>query len=137
MTPRHCRLAFSVMLAAGLALTGCAGKPPARPNAAPGTTAAASETSQGTAKTGVAACDDYLANYVVCHRAAAVFPPDQIQSRFETMRASLLHDAQDPKVRPLLGARCTAMAGQLSQMLHGKSCASASPPTPAPAGNAR
>jgi hypothetical protein len=87
--------------------------------------------------TGIAACDDYLASYVACHRAAAVFPPDQIESRFGTMRTSLLQASQDPKVRPLLGARCTAMAGQLSQMLQGKSCASISPAPPAPAGNTR
>ena len=138
MTPRHCRLAFSILLAAGLSLlSGCASKPPTRPNTTAGTTAAPSGASQGTVKTGIAACDDYLASYVVCHRAAAVFPPDQLEGRFETMRASLLRDAQDPKVRPLLGARCTAMAGQLSQMLHGKSCAAASPATATPASNAR
>jgi hypothetical protein len=137
MTPRHCRLAFSAFLAAGLSLAGCASKPPTRPNKAPETTPATSAASQGTIKTGIAACDDYLASYVVCHRAAAVFPPDQIEHRFETMRASLLQDSQDPKVRPLLGARCTAMAGQLSQMLHGKSCTSVSPTASAPAGNPR
>lgn len=137
MTPRHCRLAFSALLAAGLSLAGCASKPPTRPNKAPETTPATSAASQGTIKTGIAACDDYLASYVVCHRAAAVFPPDQIEHRFETMRASLLQDSQDPKVRPLLGARCTAMAGQLSQMLHGKSCTSVSPTASVPPGNPR
>lgn len=137
MTPRYCRLAFSVFLAAGLSLTGCASKPPTRPNTAPGTSAGTSGASPGTVMTGIAACDDYLASYVACHRAAAVFPPDQIEAHFATMRASLLQNAQDPKVRPLLGARCTAMAGQLSQMLHGKSCASVSPAASAPPGNGR
>jgi hypothetical protein len=137
MTTRYHRLALPALLAAGLSLAGCASKLPTRPNPATGATPATVVSPQDSVKTGIAACDDYLANYLVCHRAAAVFPPDQLQGRYETMRASLLQDAQDPKVRLQLGARCTAMAQQLTQMLHGKSCASVSLPTSPAAGNSR
>ena len=136
MTPHCRRLALVALLATGLSLAGCASKPQTRPGPAAGTPAAAGETPPSSVQTGIAACDDYLANYLACHRAAAVFPPDQLEARYQSMRASLLQGAQDPKVRPLLGARCTAMAGQLSQMLHGKPCASVSPAPGAPAGNA-
>ncbi|WP_266182792.1 hypothetical protein [Dyella humicola] len=137
MMPHCCRLAVFALLATGLSLAGCASHPKTRPNTATSTPAATSGAAQSSVATGIAACDEYLATYVVCHRAAAVFPPDQLEGRYQTMRASLLKDAQDPKVRPLLGARCVAMAGQLSQMLQGKSCTSVSPPPAAPAGNAR
>ncbi len=137
MTPHCCRLAFFALLAAGLSLAGCASHPQTRPSTATPTPAATSGAAQSSVTTGIAACDQYLADYLVCHRAAAVFPPDQLEGHYQTMRASLLQDAQDPKVRPLLGARCAAMAGQLSQVLHGKSCASVSPAPAAPAGNAR
>src|SRR6201991_1700631 len=36
--------------------------------------------------TGIPACDDYLASYRSCHRAAAIYPADQIDSRYEQMR---------------------------------------------------
>lgn len=75
--------------------------------------------------TGIPACDDYLASYVACHRAAAIYKPDQLQGRYEAMRTSLLRDSQDPKVRPNLAARCNSLASQLRQALHGKSCDSA------------
>jgi hypothetical protein len=74
--------------------------------------------------TGIAACDDYLASYVACHRAAAIYQPEQIQGRYEAMRTSLLRDAQDPQIRPQMAARCNALASQLRQALHGKSCES-------------
>ncbi|MFC4527708.1 hypothetical protein ISN76_06925 [Dyella halodurans] len=137
MTPHCCRLALVALLVTGLSLAGCASKPQTRPNAVAGAPAATSATPQSGGKTGIAACDDYLANYLACHRAAAVFPPDQLEGRYQTMRASLLQGAQDPKVRPLLSARCAAMAGQLSQMLHGKPCGPVGPAPAATAGNAR
>ncbi len=137
MTPHCCRLALVALLATGLSLAGCASRPQTRPSTLAQAPAVTSETPQNSVKTGIAACDDYLANYLACHRAAAVFPPDQLEGRYQTMRTSLLQGAQDPKVRPLLGARCAAMTGQLSQMLHGKSCASVSPAPGAPARNAR
>jgi hypothetical protein len=75
--------------------------------------------------TGIPACDDYLASYVACHRAAAIYKPDQIQERYEAMRTSLLRDSQDPQIRPNLAARCNSLASQLRQALHGKSCTGA------------
>lgn len=83
----------------------------------PGTAAAADSE-----RTGIAACDDYLASYLACHRAAKIYAPDQLQSRYEAMRTSLLRDAKDPDIRPQLGARCNSLATQLRQALHGKAC---------------
>jgi len=79
--------------------------------------------------TGIAACDDYLSSYLACHRAAAIFPPDQLPSRYEAMRAGLLRDSKNPEIRPQLAARCNSLASQLRQALHGKPCAA----NPAPA----
>lgn len=82
-------------------------------------TAAAAESNE---RTGIAACDDYLDSYLACHRAAKIYAPDQLQSRYEAMRTSLLRDAKDPDIRPQLGARCNSLATQLRQALHGKAC---------------
>lgn len=79
--------------------------------------------------TGIAACDDYLSSYMACHRAAAIFPPGQLPSRYEAMRAGLLRDSKNPQIRPQLAARCNSLASQLRQALHGKPCAE----NPAPA----
>lgn len=88
------------------------------------TTAAPEQAAALQESTGITACDDYLASYVACHRAAAIYKPDQIQGRYEAMRTSLLRDAQDPEIRPQLTARCNSLASQLRQALHGKSCES-------------
>ncbi len=85
--------------------------------------AAAAVTSGPPDSTGIAACDDYLSSYLACHRAAKIYVPDQLQSRYEAMRTSLLRDSQNPDIRPQLGARCNSLASQLRQALHGKSCA--------------
>ena len=82
--------------------------------------------------TGIASCDDYLSSYLACHRAANIYASDQLQSRYEAMRNSLLRDSQNPDIRPQLAARCNSLASQLRQALHGKSCAS----TPAPSSSA-
>jgi hypothetical protein len=79
--------------------------------------------------TGIAACDDYLSSYLACHRAAKIYAPDQLQSRYEAMHTSLMRDSQNPDIRPQLGARCNSLASQLRQALHGKSCASAPEPS--------
>jgi len=81
--------------------------------------------------TGIAACDDYLSSYLACHRAAAIYAPDQLQYRYKAMRTSLLRDSQNPDIRPQLAARCNSLATQLRQALHGKSCAE----NPAPTGS--
>jgi len=139
MTTSSARLALLALIA-GLTVAGCADKPThhttttsgtrttssARPSTAAKsrpTAAAPSEASSALpAKTGIAACDDYLASYVACHRAAAIYAPDQIETRYDQMRHSLLEDSQDPDMRPQLGNRCVALANQLHQALHGKSC---------------
>lgn len=72
--------------------------------------------------TGIAACDEYLSSYIACHRAAGIFPPGQLQDRYKAMRSSLLRDSKNPDIRPQLGARCNALASQLREVLHGKSC---------------
>jgi hypothetical protein len=79
--------------------------------------------------TGIAACDDYLSSYLACHRAAAIYTPDQLPMRYQAMRSSLLRDSQNPDIRPQLEARCNSLATQLREALHGKSCAE----SPAPA----
>ncbi len=80
-------------------------------------------------RTGIAACDDYLSSYLACHRAAQIYAPDQLQSRYQAMRTSLLRDSKDPDIRPQLAARCNSLATQLREALHGKACAT----NPAPA----
>lgn len=150
---KHLPRLIPILLGAGLLLAGCASHPtqpaaaagnrqatsesrsqavaPAgeskgQPRAAHGERSAANaaEPASGLPEnTGVPACDDYLASYVACHRAAAIYKPDQIQGRYEAMRTSLLRDSQDPKIRPNLAARCNSLASQLREALHGKSCA--------------
>ncbi|MHB1056733.1 MAG: hypothetical protein ACYC0F_02480 [Rhodanobacter sp.] len=146
------RLPLIGMLIGGLLLAGCAQHETARKTS---TSTSTTTTSSGTAaastthrkhaaaasseateaklpdRTGIAACDDYLSSYLACHRAAAIYAPDQLQSRYEAMRTSLLRDSQNPDIRPQLGARCNSLASQLRQALHGKSCAE----NPAPAGS--
>jgi hypothetical protein len=150
MKPDLPRLTLA-LLAAGLLLAGCAGRetrpgqsaanapqatsesqPAAstQPGETPAThgtrathrAAAAEQAEKLPDNTGIPACDDYLASYVACHRAAAIYKPDQIQGRYEAMRTSLLRDSQDPDIRPQLAARCNSLASQLRQALHGKSC---------------
>jgi hypothetical protein len=155
----HHRLALLALVAGGVILAGCSNKPETRPSGSTHGTSAtttssgratstgggASRTRTGTVttssgkplpeSTGIPACDDYLASYVSCHAAAGVYPPDQIQSRYEDMRTSLLQDSVDPTTRPQLGARCTALAKQLHATLQGKSCGSASPASTASGGS--
>ena len=79
--------------------------------------------------TGIASCDEYLASYKSCHLAAGIYARDQIDGRYDMMRTSLLKQSQDPDMRDQLGNRCTSLATQLKEALHGKSCAD----VPAPA----
>lgn len=125
-------------LAACLLLFACAHEPaqqahrPAHSRPAP--PAAAAETARKEseaglpAHTGIQACDDYLASYRACHRAAAIYKPDQIESHYQQMRQSLLRDSLRPEIRSQLGARCNSLARTLRQALHGKACAP-EPPT--------
>jgi hypothetical protein len=162
MKPDFPRLPLA-LLGAGLLLTGCANHParsgasappataPARPaaaarpsesggetRAAQGTHRAAQAPEQNTPSsdsTGIPACDDYLASYVACHRAAAIYKPEQIPDRYQAMRTSLLRDSKDPDIRPQLAARCNSLASQLRQALHGKSCEGAPAAPGSQAGN--
>ena len=130
------------VLGTALLLTACADHPaktrpaPVSSTAAPAPTHATHETrtvSTGGApaahakplpdSTGVPACDDYLASYRACHRAAAIYAPDTIESHYQQMRQSLLRDSMDPDIRPQLASRCNSLAATLRQALHGKSCA--------------
>ena len=142
MTRLPSRLALLV-LAGGLALAGCNDKT-TRPTSSTGSATSGSTSTGRTApatttravskpkaaapealpdQTGVPACDNYLATYIACHQAAGIYPPDQIEGRYEAMREGLLRDSLDPDIRPQLGNRCTSLANQLHQALHGKSCA--------------
>lgn len=144
------RLPLIGMLIGALLLAGCAQHEAARKTNTSTTTTSSTTTTTGTThhkraatssseaaeaklpdRTGIAACDDYLSSYLACHRAAAIYAPDQLQSRYEAMRTSLLRDSQNPDIRPQLGARCNSLATQLRQALHGKPCAE----NPAPAGS--
>ena len=131
-----------LVLAGGLVLAGCNDKT-TRPSSsgtttttsssrgtAPATTTRAPASKPKTApsqalpeQTGIPACDNYLNTYIACHQTAAIYAPDQIEGRYEAMRESLLRDSLDPDIRPQLGNRCTSLANQLHQALHGKSCA--------------
>ncbi|TAL92778.1 MAG: hypothetical protein EPN69_07985 [Rhodanobacter sp.] len=136
------RAALAAMMIAGLLLAGCAEHPttraqtPATPPPPRSTSASGSTSHPRTAtngrtashaalpdSTGIAACDDYLSSYLACHRAAGIFVPDQLQSRYEAMRTNLLRDSQDPDIRPQLAERCNSLARSLREALHGKSCA--------------
>lgn len=72
--------------------------------------------------TGIAPCDEYLASYKSCHLAAGIYARDQIDSRYDMMRTSLLRQSQDPDMRGQLNNRCISLATQLKEALHGKSC---------------
>ncbi|WP_158886213.1 hypothetical protein [Rhodanobacter sp. L36] len=146
-----------VALTASLILAGCADKQVARPTAVTTTTTSRangpttrtvdativptrthSSTSTHVSKshlpdhTGIPACDDYLSSYMACHKAAGIYSPGQLPSRYEAMRTSLLRDSLDPDIRPQLSARCNSLASTLRDALHGKACNS----TPAAAGTA-
>jgi hypothetical protein len=122
-----------IALAASLLLGGCAGRGTTRHGSGgdtasryPGASTASSPAGHGGTRlpesTGIAACEDYLASYKSCHLAAHIYAPAQLEGRYQAMRTSLLRDSQDPLIRPQLAARCTALATQLRQALHGRSC---------------
>ena len=142
---------LSLVAACGLAIAGCADKPTrgtptpvAHPvtGTTPAPTTRTTGTSHGTTKpatprsaaaealpanTGIASCDNYLASYKSCHRVAGIYRTDEIDSRYDMMRTTLLRDSKDDDMRPQLDARCTSLATQLKQALHGKSCAQDEP----------
>lgn len=105
----------SVALAAGiLLLGGCSShavRPAPPPQLAP----------PPPAYTGIPACDAYLASYIAGHRAAGIFPPDQLQSRYATMRHILIDEARDPTTRAVLAQRCMMLNAGMRAALQGKS----------------
>jgi hypothetical protein len=135
---------IALVAIAGILLTACAEKPirntpapspatrsstgtgapaTARQPATPTRPAASSAASRKLPdSTGIAACDDYLASYKGCHRAAHIYAANQLEDRYQAMRTSLLRDSQDPDIRPQLATRCNSLASQLRQALHGKAC---------------
>jgi hypothetical protein len=107
------------------------------------TTAAPSPTRSATPKatehlpdtTGIGVCDDYLASYKSCHIAAGIYTPEALDSRYQLMRTTLLRDSQDPDMRAQLTNRCTSLATQLKEALHGKPCTEAPAPVSSTATN--
>lgn len=94
-------------------LTGCA-----TPRPTPHVTASSGPT-------GIASCDAYLSSYLACHRAAGIFPADQLQAHYQSMRDSLQAAARDPLQQPYLDARCQVLSTQLQASLKGRSCSAA------------
>lgn len=135
--PRHLlMLAFPlVMLAAGCAQQSSTKPTTPAPEAHTSAThpASSASTSSETSasalpdKTGIPACDDYLASYKGCHRAAGIYAPETINKHYQEMRDTLLRESQDPSKRSMLTARCESMANMLKDALHGKSCEPAQP----------
>lgn len=80
--------------------------------------------------TGVSSCDAYLASYQACHRAAGIFPADQLPAHYQAMHDSLLAAAHDPQAKPYLDARCHVLDSQLQASLQGRPCTT---PATAPA----
>lgn len=132
MSPRS--IAFACLALSVLALAGCAGHP-ARPNpkqssaqaraAARGHATREKKQEAGTrlpSRTGIPACDDYLASYKACHRAAHIFSKGSLEKHYEMMRTSLLRQSMNPKTRKILPERCRSLAKLLHEALHGKSC---------------
>lgn len=123
-----------LLLAAGIAallVAGCTTPTQTRPSVAAvgaSTAPAAAGSPQPHApivapgETGIPACDDYLASYKQCHRAAGIYAPDTIDAHYRSMHQALLEQARDPDRRSALAARCIALATLLKQSLRGKPC---------------
>ncbi len=141
---RHARHLLVLALPAALLAAGCAQQDTTRPTtpapaettragtSAPQPAQAPAPAAESTAKklpekTGIPACDDYLASYKGCHRAAGIYAPDTIDEHYREMRDTLLEESQDPAKRSTLAARCVSLAKLLKQALHGKSCEPAQP----------
>jgi hypothetical protein len=108
---------FLWLAAAVLGMAGCAAGAAKHPVSDKASTAEAIQP-----VTGIAACDNYLASYQACHRAAHIYPTEQIAAHYQTMRASLLQSSQDPAARAQLSARCLGLSLQQRQMLQGQNC---------------
>ncbi|QAU23088.1 hypothetical protein EO087_03040 [Dyella sp. M7H15-1] len=79
---------------------------------------------------GVPACNAYLNRYLACHRAANIFPADELESHYQAMLSSLQQSAADPKVRPYLPARCVGLRQELDAAVQDRSCTAPATGTP-------
>lgn len=82
----------------------------------------ANATAKNPALTSVPACDTYLDNYLACHEAAGIYDRGTLQDHYQTMRDTLLQEANDPNVRPYLANRCLGLTQQLRDTLQDRSC---------------
>ncbi len=114
-----------------LLLAGCMNQTrTAAPASVPGTAAASSQVKGpgpreplvAPGKTGIPACDDYLASYKQCHLAAGIYTPSTIDAHYRSMHQTLLAQARDPGKRSALAARCISLAMLLKKSLRGKPC---------------
>jgi hypothetical protein len=87
--------------------------------------------SQKAALTGIPACDSYLDSYLACHRAAGTYTAEALQTHYQTMRDTLLQEANDPGTRPYLANRCLGLTQQLQASLQGRACTPPSVPNTA------
>jgi hypothetical protein len=71
---------------------------------------------------GVESCDDYLETYRSCHRVIAMYPPDSIEERFQTLRARLVENARDPAKHDGLALQCESLARDMETALDGRDC---------------
>ena len=109
---KFARLGMATAVACGLLLAGCGQAVRKPPATGPGQAAA----------TGIPTCDNYLSNYLACHRAAGIYSPDSLATHYQAMRDTLLQEASDPRVRPYLANRCAGLAHQLHDALQGRAC---------------
>ena len=72
--------------------------------------------------TGVEACDEYLTRYRGCHRVIGAFGPEDIEKRYQTLRASLLERSLDPAQREALAANCQSLSGTMEEALNDRDC---------------
>ena len=137
---RHSRHLLALAIPVTLLVAGCAnqGTKPTTTTPAPAPTAqSGSRTSTPShapassplpsEKTGIPACDDYLASYKGCHRAAGIYAPDTIDKHYREMRDTLVEESRDKSKRADLATRCVSLTNLLKKALHGKSCAPAQP----------
>lgn len=71
---------------------------------------------------GVESCDDYLETYRSCHRVIAMYPPDSIEGRYQTLRARLVENARDPANHDGLALQCESLARDMETALDGRDC---------------
>src|SRR5687768_9104807 len=71
---------------------------------------------------GIEACDDYLESYRSCHRVIGIYPPDSIESRYDTLRARLVEQSRDPVNHDALRLQCESLGADMKTTLDGRDC---------------